>query len=82
MMRVMKHLIIGCGALFAWLAAPLAALAQDAEERVPIDARLEGYASNVTLDGGSNAFTWILFIVLAVLALGGLFKNPKRTHLD
>lgn len=73
---------MGLGALLGWLASPLAVLAQDAEEREPIDARLEGYASNVTLDSGSSAFTWILFIILAVLALGGLFKDAKRTHLD
>ena len=81
MMRGMKHrLIMACGALLAWLATPLSALAQD-DERLAVDARLEGYPSNVTLEA-SSAFTWILFIVLAVLALGGMFKDAKRTHLD
>jgi hypothetical protein len=83
-MRRMKHrLIMACGALLAWLANPLAALAQqDQADRVPLDARLEGYPQNVTLEGGSQALTWVLFIVLALLALGGLFKDAKRTHLD
>lgn len=82
MMRSMKHrLIMGCGALLAWLAAPLSALAQE-DERELLDARLEGYPHNVTLEGGSAAFTWILFIILALLALGGMFKDAKRTHLD
>ena len=82
MMRDMKHrLIMTCGGLVAWLAAPLAALAQE-EERELLDARLEGYPSVVTLEGGSSALTWILFIILALLALGGLFKDAKRTHLD
>jgi hypothetical protein len=81
MMRCMKHrLIMTCGALVAWLAAPLSVMAQD--EREPLDARLEGYATNVTLDSGSTGLTWVLFIVLALLALGGLFKDAKRTHLD
>ena len=82
MMRPMKHrLIMTCGGLVAWLAAPIAALAQE-DERELLDARLEGYPSVVTLEGGSSAFTWILFIILALLALGGLFKDAKRTHLD
>jgi hypothetical protein len=77
----MKHrLIMTCGALLAWLATPLSALAQD-EDREILDARLEGYPSNVTLDS-SSALTWIVFIILALLALGSLFKDAKRTHLD
>jgi hypothetical protein len=81
MMRRMKHRLIMAGAaLAAWLANPLAALAQD--EREVVDARLEGYPTNVTLEGASTALTWVLFIVLALLALGALFKDAKRTHLD
>ena len=82
MMNRMKHrLIMGAGALFVLLASPLSALAQP-EEREILDARLEGYPHNVTLEGGSTALTWVLFITLALLALGGLFKDAKRTHLD
>jgi hypothetical protein len=81
MIRMKHRLIMACGALLAWLANPLAALGQ-AEEREIVDARLEGYPQNVTLEGGSTALTWVLFIVLAALALGGLFKDAKRTHLD
>lgn len=78
----MKHrLIMAYAALLAWLVAPLSALAQD-EDREILDARLEGYPHNVALEGGSTAFTWILFIILALLALGGLFKDARRTHLD
>ena len=78
----MKHrLIMACGSLLVLLANPLSALAQEADREI-LDARLEGYPSNVTLEGGSSALTWILFIVLALLALGGLFKDAKRTHLD
>jgi hypothetical protein len=78
----MKHrLIMACGSLLVLLSTPLSALAQ-AEDREILDARLEGYPHNVTLEGGSNALTWVLLIVLALLALGGLFKDAKRTHLD
>ena len=82
MINIMKHrLIMACGSLLVLLANPLSALAQEAEREI-LDARLEGYKSNVTLEGGSSALTWILFIVLTLLALGGLFKDAKRTHLD
>jgi hypothetical protein len=66
------------------LATPLSVLAQrqGEEEREIVDARLEGYASNVTLDSGSTGLTWFVFIILAIICLGGLFKDAKRTHLD
>ncbi len=82
MLRIMKRrLIMGYGTALVLLFSPMVALAQD-EERTAFDARLEGYAQPVALEGGSSALTWILFIVLAVLALGGMFKDAKRTHLD
>jgi hypothetical protein len=68
------------------LAAPGAAMAQDEEET--IDARMLGYQDdrgqpvNVALEGQSTALTWVLFLVLAVVGLGGMFKDAKRTHLD
>ena len=52
------------------------------DERVVVDARLETFPGNVTLDPGSTAFTWIVWSILTVLALSVLFKNAKRTHLD
>ena len=76
-----RRLISWCGATLVLLSSPLVALAQD-DETVYYDARLEGYAAPVTLDSGSNALTWVLFIILALLALGGMFKDAKRTHLD
>ena len=84
MMTVMKQRMIRAGfAVMAMLATPLAALAaRDEPEREIIDGRLEGYASNVTLEGGSTGLTWVVFIILTVICLGGLFKDAKRTHLD
>jgi hypothetical protein len=76
-----------CLGLLIVVSAPTAALAQP-EEREIIDARLEGYAAeknqpvNVTLEGGSTALTWVTFTVLAVIGLGAMFKDAKRTHLD
>jgi hypothetical protein len=83
MMRGMRHrLIMLCGALLVLLSPVVLLAAPQEQEREILDARLEGYQQNVTLEGGSNALTWVLFIFLAVLALGALFKDPKRTHLD
>ena len=85
MMAAMKQRLIQAGfALLAMLATPLSALAQrqGEEEREIIDGRLEGYATNVTLDSGSTGLTWVVFIILTIICLGGLFKDAKRTHLD
>lgn len=69
-------------AALAAVLSPALALAQQQPEHVSLDGRLEGFGSNVTLDGGSTAIYWLLFIALALLAVGVLFKNGKRTHLD
>jgi hypothetical protein len=67
--------------LAIWLfSSPSSALAQD--EKKVVDARLEGYPQNVTLDGGSTALTWILLLALTALCVGVLFKSANRTHLD
>ncbi|MEA2708877.1 MAG: hypothetical protein QOF78_1478 [Phycisphaerales bacterium] len=64
--------------------APATAMAQrsDADEHEIYDARVEGYAGNKTLPGGGTAIPWIAFIFLSIVALAGLFKDAKRTHLD
>ncbi|MGB7156892.1 MAG: hypothetical protein WBD40_02430 [Tepidisphaeraceae bacterium] len=76
-----RRLIMWYGTALLLLCSPMMALAQD-DETPYIDARLEGYATPVALEGASSALTWVLFIILAVLALGGMFKDAKRTHLD
>lgn len=59
---------------------PTASLAQD--EGVEYDARLDGYETKVQVDGDSTALMWILLVALAAVALGVMFKNARRTHLD
>ena len=59
---------------------PAAAMAQD--EDVKYDARLDGYENKVHLDSDSTALTWLLLVALAMVAMGVMFKNAKRTHLD
>ena len=65
---------------FSSLMTPLTTLAQ--EESKIVDARLEGYSKNVTLDAGGTALIWLLVLALAALGVGVLFKNANRSHLD
>jgi hypothetical protein len=65
------------------LLAPAVAMARTEQpEREPIDARLEGYSENVSLDEHSNGLTWFILIILGVILFAGLFKDAKRSHLD
>jgi hypothetical protein len=71
--------------MLAVLAAPASVLAQrggqDEQSKI-VDARLEGYDQSVTLDEGGVGLVWMVFILLAVICLGALFKDARRTHLD
>ena len=80
--KPVRWVLVACLWAFtlAAVVAPGVALAQ--EEEVERDARLEGYASNVALDGDSTALMWILLIFLGSIAMGVMFKNAKRSHLD
>ena len=79
----MKSTLSRWGIIAVLALAPATAFArQDTPEREVIDARLEGYAANPSLPGGSEGLTWVAMIVLGVLCCGGLFKDAKRTHLD
>lgn len=80
MIRDMRTLAgrISCAIATAWL-SPLAAWA--AEDEV-VNARLEGYATNIKLEPGSSALTYLLFFFLSAIAAAVVFKNARRTHLD
>ena len=75
-----RWLLLACLCLSAVVLAPTTARAQD--EEVKVDARLEGYQGNVSVENQSTALIWLLFVFLAVCAVGVLFKDAKRTHLD
>lgn len=79
--------------VFAWgvIGMPGLALAQDDEgPRKVIDARIEGLveapdkSQGVDLNkvDGGGALTWIAFVFVAVVAVGPMFKNARRSHLD
>jgi LPXTG-motif cell wall-anchored protein len=36
----------------------------------------------VTIEESNSAMTWVGFTILCLIALLGLFKDAKRTHLD
>ena len=73
-----------------WAAVALLALApattalgrSEEQEPDPVDARLEGYPTNVSLPQGSSGLTWVALVFLGALCVGGLFKDAKRSHLD
>lgn len=81
MMGRMKTLAFRCGVFaMSLLLSPLAVMAQD--DDVMQEARQQGYAEPVTLEPGSNALMYLLFVALLALAGGVIFMNAKRTHLD
>jgi hypothetical protein len=59
---------------------PAGAAAQEVE--LETDARMEGYSEPMALEAGSSAMTWLGFAAVSVIALLGLFKDAKRSHLD
>jgi hypothetical protein len=61
--------------------APLSAMADDSTPK-SYDGRLDDYAQPVTLDSSGTALTYFLFVGLGVIAVGALFKNARRSHLD
>lgn len=86
MIIVMKSTLLGwlCRAMIlVTLALPASVLARDqTPEREPLDARLEGYPQNVTIESHSTGTIWFLLVILGVLVFAGLFKDARRTHLD
>jgi hypothetical protein len=64
------------------LAIPTAARAADEEEAPTHDARTEGYDQKVQAAKSTSAFAWLVLAPLAIVTLGVLFKDAKRSHLD
>jgi hypothetical protein len=76
------------GRMNKWLAALACVIALSAgtvradELEIETDARLEGYGDKMALEPSNTAMTWAGFGFLSVIALLGLFKDAKRSHLD
>jgi hypothetical protein len=62
-------------------AAPMSAMADDSKPDT-YDGRLDDYNRQVTLQGGSTALTYFIWVGLGVAAVIVMFKDAKRTHLD
>jgi hypothetical protein len=62
-------------------AAPMSAMADDSKPET-YDGRLDDYNRQVTLQGGSTALTYFIWVGLGVAAVIVMFKDAKRTHLD
>ncbi|HEY8665348.1 MAG TPA: hypothetical protein VIL86_01725 [Tepidisphaeraceae bacterium] len=77
-----RRMLTVCCGILSILLLPALTFARVVEEKEIVDARLEGYSRNVTLADSTTSLIWLLFIFLAALALGVLFRNAKRTHLD
>lgn len=69
-------------AIVALALAPATALAADEGEIEVVDARLEGFPTNVTLPTGSEGLIWVTMLVMGVICCAGLFKDARRSHLD
>ena len=56
--------------------------AASSSDREVVDARLEGYTPDVTMQGTGVATIWFIAVGLGILCLGVMFKNANRSHLD
>lgn len=65
--------------------APLTAHAQKGPTREQevegVDVRLYGYPSDVAMPG-STALCYFALVALGLVALGTMFKDSRRSHLD
>jgi len=76
-------MVAACLAACFTFSLPSLSLASSDDDSAPDhDARLDGYATNMVLDAGGTAFTYVVLVVLGGVCLGALFIKGKRTHLD
>lgn len=60
------------------------ALAQPQQQKIEpdMDARLTGYTTPISFEAPSTSGAWFLLSGLGLIAIGPLFLNAHRTHLD
>jgi hypothetical protein len=70
--------------LLASLAIPATVVRADDSDLPDYDARTQGYAAGVPthMEDSGTIGAWFIFVPLAAVALGVLFKNAKRSYLD
>ena len=67
------------------IGSPNLARAADTNELdVPNDARLEVYPaeSNAMIKGAGTASAWLLFVLIGIVGMGGVFMDAKRKNLE
>lgn len=75
-----KWVVILAG-LCSYAAVPTTATAWELE--IDHDARLEGYGEgSVLLEESNLTLPWLGFGLISAIALLGMFKDAKRSHLD
>jgi hypothetical protein len=73
---------IASGVLACVLACSGAAQAAGTSEADPThDARTEGYAAPVQIEG-STSLLWIGFIFLSIISMSAMFKDSKRARTE
>jgi hypothetical protein len=77
-----RRWIVSLVCLISGASLPTAAVAQELE--IFTDARLEGYGNDkkVILEDGNLTLPWLGFGLLSAIALLGMFKDAKRSHLN
>jgi cytochrome oxidase assembly protein ShyY1 len=79
--RLMMYCAAAAGA--ALWALPVRVWAAMDDSGVRPEGRLMGYPTAVKLpDSGSYSLQWLLLFFLALMVVGVVFKDPKRSHLD
>lgn len=58
------------------------AFAQQPQVNPEMDARLTGYTNRISFEPPSVSGAWFLLSGLGLIAIGPLFLNAHRTHLD
>ncbi len=79
MRKYLLAAVIGGAAIGLPVASSFAATSSDRES---VDARLEGYTPDVTMQGTGVATAWFIAVGLGILCMGVMFKNANRSHLD
>jgi hypothetical protein len=88
MLRSPTRLLIASLAFVAaagsWVGPVATARAAAEDVDTKYDARLECFPpdKNAVMKDSGTATAWLAFAALAMVGLGGLFLNAKRSHLD
>lgn len=89
-MTIMRKQFLTLIFILIAVAAPITPMSSVRAQDPPaiVDGRLQGYNDSkgtpvsVQLEPSGTATTWLMTGLLGAIAMGFIFMNPKRTHLD